>query len=53
MSHLTPAERDLLAMIYFEEMSNPEIGEVLGINPKAVSERHRRLLVKCRKLAEK
>ncbi len=52
MSLLTPSERELLGMIYFEEMSNPEIGEVLGINAKAVSERHRRLLVKCRKLAE-
>jgi DNA-directed RNA polymerase specialized sigma24 family protein len=34
-------------------MKNGEIAEVLGINAKAVSERHRRLLVKCRQLAEK
>jgi DNA-directed RNA polymerase specialized sigma24 family protein len=37
-------------MIYFQNLSNPEIGEILGINAKAVSERHRRLLAKCRKL---
>ena len=38
-------------MIYFQNMKNEEIGSVLGINAKAVSERHRRLLVKCRKIA--
>lgn len=50
LSRLTDAERELLSMIYFQNLSNPEIGEILGINAKAVSERHRRLLVKCRKL---
>ncbi len=47
---LTESERELLTMIYFQDMKNPEIAEVLGINPKAVSERHRRLLEKCRRL---
>ena len=47
---LKPDERELLAMIYFQHMKNEEIGSVLGINAKAVSERHRRLLKKCRKL---
>ena len=50
LEKLAPAERELLGMIYFENMKNEEIGAVLGINAKAVSERHRRLLVKCRKL---
>ncbi len=53
LSMLTPAERELAGMIYFQNMKNPEIGEVLGINAKAVSERHRRLLVKMRQLAQK
>jgi RNA polymerase sigma-70 factor (ECF subfamily) len=47
---LSDAERELIAMIYYEGLSNPEIGQILGINAKAVSERHRRLLAKCRKL---
>ena len=38
-------------MIYFQNMKNDEIGVILGINAKAVSERRRRLLAKCRKLA--
>ena len=37
-------------MIYVQELKNPQIGEILGINAKAVSERHRRVLMKCRKL---
>ena len=53
LQQLSPAERDLLGMIYFEHMKNEEVAAVLGINAKAVSERHRRLLVKCRKIAEK
>ena len=52
LAKLTPKERELVAMLYFEEMKNPEIGEVLGINAKAVSERHRRLLVKMRRIVE-
>ena len=35
-------------MIYVQELKNPQIGEILGINAKAVSERHRRLLAKLR-----
>lgn len=50
LSKLNDQERELIAMIYFQGLSNPEIGQILGINAKAVSERHRRLLAKCRKL---
>jgi DNA-directed RNA polymerase specialized sigma24 family protein len=35
-------------MIYVQELKNPQIGAILGINAKAVSERHRRLLAKLR-----
>ena len=43
-------EYDILKnnMIYVQELKNPQIGEILGINAKAVSERHRRLLAKLR-----
>lgn len=51
LAMLSEGERELLGMIYFQKMKNEEIGAVLGINAKAVSERHRRLLVKCRKVA--
>ena len=47
---LSMQERELIGMLYFEKMKNYEIGQVLGINAKAVSERHRRLLVKMRRI---
>ena len=53
LDKLTPAERELIAMIYFQNMKNEQVGLVLGINAKAVSERHRRVLAKCRKLTGK
>ena len=48
LEHLSDDERELLSMIYVQELKNPQIGEILGINAKAVSERHRRLLAKLR-----
>ena len=50
LQFLSDDERELLSMIYVQEMKNPQIGEILGINAKAVSERHRRLLAKLRNL---
>jgi RNA polymerase sigma factor (sigma-70 family) len=48
LEQLSQEERELLTMIYVQELKNPQIGEILGINAKAVSERHRRLLAKLR-----
>ena len=48
LEHLSDDERELLSMIYVQELKNPQIGELLAINAKAVSERHRRLLAKLR-----
>ena len=48
LEKLSDDERELLSMIYVQELKNPQIGEILGINAKAVSERHRRLLAKLR-----
>lgn len=50
LSRLTEEERHLLLLRYYMDQKNPEIAEELGINPKAVSERYRRLLEKCRRL---
>ncbi|MBR4455154.1 MAG: sigma-70 family RNA polymerase sigma factor [Solobacterium sp.] len=52
LSHLPDSEREFLALRYQKELSNDEIGNILGISGKAVSERYRRLLKKCRKIAE-
>ncbi|MBO7429564.1 MAG: sigma-70 family RNA polymerase sigma factor [Spirochaetia bacterium] len=32
------------------DMTNAEIGELMGLNPVSVSQRYHRLLEKCRKL---
>ena len=50
LSRLSQEERELLGMIYFQDMKNEEIARVLGINAKAVSARHHRLLKKCREM---
>lgn len=50
--HLTEEERDLLALRYSLEMPVKDIAEMYGIDPKAMTERYRRLLTKCRKYTE-
>ena len=52
LSHLKTEERRILLMRYVWELKNPEIAGELGINEKAVSERIRRALAKCKKIAE-
>ena len=52
LNKLDEEERHLLILRYFMDAKNPEIAQELGISAKAVSERYRRLLVKCRKLME-
>lgn len=53
LSYLSDSEREFLALRYSKELSNEEIGQQLGIAPKAVSERYRRLLKKCHEIAVK
>ena len=50
LQQLSDTERELIGMIYYQNLSNTEIADIQGINAKAVSERHRRLLAKCRKI---
>ena len=52
LSHLKADERRILLMRYRWELNNPEIAVELGINEKAVSERIRRALAKCQKIAK-
>src|SRR5437763_918012 len=42
--------REILALRYFEELSNTETAEVLGIDPSAASSRHIRALKRLRQI---
>lgn len=48
--HLSEEERSFLALRYEMNMTNSEIGELMGLTPEAVSQRYHRLLEKCRKV---
>ena len=50
--HLSDDERDFLELRYELELKNQEIADILGISVKAVDNRYRRLLEKCRNIAE-
>ena len=50
---LTQRERVFLALRYKLELSNDEVAALTNSNPKAVSEKYRRILAKSRKLLEK
>lgn len=51
LRHLTVREREFLNWRYVLDLSNGEIARKLGISEKAVSDRYRRLLAKCEKIA--
>ena len=53
LSALKPEEREFLTLRYKLELSNEEIAQLTGSNAKAVSEKYRRLLLKCRGVLEK
>lgn len=50
LRHLSEEERSFLALRYEMNMTNSEIGELMGLTPEAVSQRYHRLLEKCRKV---
>lgn len=52
LKELRDEEREILLMRYIQGLKNPEIARELGIAEKAVSERIRRALAKCRKIME-
>jgi RNA polymerase sigma-70 factor, ECF subfamily len=47
---LDPIDREILALRYFEELSNAEAAEVLGIDPSTASSRHVRALRRLRQV---
>ncbi len=52
LSRIREDERELISFRYGMELSPSEISVILGISPKAVTERIRRLLEKSRKIEE-
>jgi RNA polymerase sigma-70 factor (ECF subfamily) len=50
LRQLSEEERTFLALRYELDMTNTEIGELMGLTPASVSQRYHRLLEKCRKL---
>ena len=50
LRQLSGEERSFLALRYELDMTNEEIGELMGLAPATVSQRYHRLLEKCRKL---
>lgn len=53
LKELSREERELLSMRYAMDLQVKDIADILGINPKAATERIRRLLEKCRKIHAK
>jgi RNA polymerase sigma-70 factor (ECF subfamily) len=47
---MAPLDREVLALRHFEEMSNEEAAQALGISPDAASKRHVRALVRLREV---
>jgi RNA polymerase sigma-70 factor (ECF subfamily) len=45
---MDPMDREILALRHFEELSNEETAQVLGIKPSAASSRHVRALKRLR-----
>ena len=50
LNGLDPLDREILALRHFEELSNTETAEVLGIDPSAASNRHVRALRRLRQI---
>jgi RNA polymerase sigma-70 factor (ECF subfamily) len=50
LNGLDPIDREVLALRHFEELSNAETAEVLGIDPSAASSRHVRALKRLRQI---
>ena len=48
INSMEPIDREILALRHFEELSNAETAEVLGIQPSAASSRNVRALKKLR-----
>jgi RNA polymerase sigma-70 factor (ECF subfamily) len=52
LERLDAADREVLALRHYEQMTTPEIGHVLGISRAAASKRYRRALERLREVLE-
>jgi RNA polymerase sigma-70 factor (ECF subfamily) len=43
---MDPIDREVIALRHFEELSNSETAEVLGVTPQAASNRHIRAMAR-------
>jgi RNA polymerase sigma-70 factor (ECF subfamily) len=50
LEDMEPLDREVLALRHFEEMSNSEVAQVLGINKDAASKRHVRALIRLKEI---
>jgi RNA polymerase sigma-70 factor (ECF subfamily) len=50
LNGMDPIDREILALRHFEELSNAETAEVLGLDPSAASSRHVRALKRLRQV---
>lgn len=50
LDEMDPLDREVLALRHFEELSNNEVAEVLGLSKDAASKRHIRALVRLRSI---
>ena len=46
LNQMDPIDREVIALRHFEELSNAETAEVLGISPQAASNRHIRAMAR-------
>jgi RNA polymerase sigma-70 factor (ECF subfamily) len=50
LNRLSPIDREILALRHFEQLSNSEVAEVLGIDPSTASSRYLRALKRIREV---
>ena len=52
LEQMDPLDREVLALRHFEELSNAETAELLGIQPPAASKRYVRALARLKEILE-
>jgi RNA polymerase sigma-70 factor (ECF subfamily) len=52
LDSMDPIDREVLSLRHFEQLSTPEVAEVLGIQPKAAAKRYVRALARLRDLLQ-